>query len=604
MKKILLSLAVLLVVNSLGFNVMAEETEISFTLDEIVVTASKYQEKLSETPVSVEVIDEEEIKQKNAQNVADLLRDIAGVDINDYGGLVGSKKISIRGANPKHVLVLIDGQEMNNPLDGAVDLSQLSIEQIERIEVLRGSASVMYGANALGGVVNIITKDATEESKTIVKLGYGSYDSQTYNLIHRGKVERLGYNLSISKKKSDGDRDNSGLDQQNIFAKFSLDLSDYSDITLSLQDINSDKEQPGSIIDPRPDAKQKDSDTNINLQWKRQTESSDMKISFYNNNHDMIYDDPDDSWSPHNENYSKKKGIEFNTTNYYQNHSLIYGLQLEEERLKGSTVGKQNNLNRVVFVQDDWQVNKPLKFTVGARYDQYESYDSNFSPRIATVYTINSKVNIHASVEEAYVTPTLSDLAYAGKEGIDPESAVVYETGVRFRDKGIKGELNYFKKDIDDLISWDGETEKTYNIDSVKVSGVELILSKELLRNLTAEFNYTYLDARNNQTDKRLDYKPYHKANFNLNYTDKELSFSINNQFIGQRTGKHWYPDYSSASTTMDRCIITNIKIGRKVSNDIEVSLDINNLFDKEYEIIEDYPMPERNYMLKISTKF
>ena len=238
MKKVLLNLAVLLLVNLLGFNVMAEETKVSFTLDEIVVTASKYEEKLSEAPVSIEVIDEEEIKQKNAKNTADLLRDIAGIDVNDYGGVVGSKNISIRGSSSKQVLILIDGVKMNNHQNGVFDLGQVSIEQIERIEVVRGAASALYGANAVGGVVNIITKSGSQEPETITNVGYGSFGSQTYDLIHRGKDERLGYNVSFSKRESDGHRENSELAQENIFTKFNYDLNNYSDLLLSLQSVS------------------------------------------------------------------------------------------------------------------------------------------------------------------------------------------------------------------------------------------------------------------------------------------------------------------------------------------------------------------------------
>ncbi|PRX31101.1 outer membrane receptor for ferrienterochelin and colicins [Orenia metallireducens] len=606
MKKVLLNLAVLLLVNLLGFNVMAEETKVSFTLDEIVVTASKYEEKLSEAPVSIEVIDEEEIKQKNAKNTADLLRDIAGIDVNDYGGVVGSKNISIRGSSSKQVLILIDGVKMNNHQNGVFDLGQVSIEQIERIEVVRGAASALYGANAVGGVVNIITKSGSQEPETITNVGYGSFGSQTYDLIHRGKDERLGYNVSFSKRESDGHRENSELAQENIFTKFNYDLNNYSDLLLSLQYIDSDKGSPGSEVYPSSTAYQDDETMNLNVQWDRKTEDNDSKLAFYYNDQERIYENPDyNSYSKHQ---VDKIGVDFNQTLYYDYNKISYGGELVRENVESTDIkdGEQDSLNKALFIQDEWAITNPLKIIVSGRYDDHEGYEAEFSPRLGTVYTINSKLNLHASLGEAYRAPTFDELygsypgsswSWYGNPDLDPETSKNYEVGMKYLDKRTKVELNLFKRDVEEMINGNYfDEDKGYstavNIDSAEISGIEVILVKYLTKKISTDLNYTYLDARDKKTDKRLASRDYHNLNLGLNYNTEEISGSLNGRLIAGRAEE--LPSY----------FVVDAKLNKKIKDSIEVSLEFNNLLDREYEVVNAYPMPERNYMLKISTKF
>ncbi|TDX52998.1 TonB-dependent receptor plug domain-containing protein [Orenia marismortui] len=604
MKRFKFILFSLVVLNLLvGGNIFAKDKEAEIlTLDEIVVTASKYKEKLSEAAVSVEVIDEEEIKQKNAHNVADLLRNMAGINFTDYGGPAGQKTIRVRGADTEQVLILIDGQPMNSSQNGSVDLSQFSIEQIERIEVLRGPASALYGANALGGVINIITKSGSQSPETRMKVSYGSFNTQDYKLIHRGESDKLAYNISLAKKKSDGHRENSELDQENIFAKFNYDLNKYSDLLFSLQYTDSAKGSPGPISSRTPNAQQDDEDMNINLQWNQQTENSDSKIALYYNEHQNIYDNPDkwgyDGPSEHN---TERLALDFNRIKYYDAHTLSYGGEVVENRIDSTENGEHNDLSKAIFIQDEWRLIDDLKLTLGSRYDNHESFGGETSSRIGAVYTINSKLNLHVSVGEAYRTPTYNDLYWPaddyteGNPDLEPETALAYETGLRYLDNNFKGELNLFKRDVNDLINWAPGNDGIYrpsNINTAKVSGLELILTKYLTDNLATDFNYTYLDARDKKTDQRLDYRNYHSLNLGLNYSGKQISGSLNSQLVAGRAEE--LPSY----------FVVDAKLNNKIKENLELSLGINNLFDREYQVNKGYPMLERNYMLTVSKKF
>ena len=174
-KTVLVMLTALLI-----FAVPVSAEEEVMELDEVVVTASRYQESIMETPVSIEVIDQEEIEESNARNLADLLQDAGGVYIKNFSGLTGKKDIIIRGARQDQILYLLDGQPLNSPQDGVIRLEDIPISVIKKIEISKSASSSIYGANAMGGVINIVTQDADQENKTEIDFGLGSYLS----LIH------------------------------------------------------------------------------------------------------------------------------------------------------------------------------------------------------------------------------------------------------------------------------------------------------------------------------------------------------------------------------------------------------------------------------------
>lgn len=604
-KKIILVLLVTFSLNLLVVPVVmaAEEQEDFFVLDEIVVVASKYPEKLSEAPVSVEVITEEDLKEKNVQNVADLLRNLAGIYINDNGGLAGLKTISIRGSEPSQVLILVDGQPMNSRQNGQVDLSQLTTEQIERIEVLKGPASALYGANALGGVVNIITKGASEVPEAEFNLAYGSFNTKKYSYIIRNRVDNVGINLSLIKKSSDGYRENSYLEQVNFFTKFDVKLNKHSNLLFTFQHNDSDKGVPGSTAYPSPNAEQDDTDTNLNLQWKQKKEKYDLNLAIYHNVHEQVYDNPDEwGYTGPSEHDTKRTGIDFNRTDYFNSHTLTYGLEFTKNKIDSTENGQHDTLNKAIFIQDKWTVMEPLELTIGARFDDHELFGSEVSPRFGAVYSFNNNLNVHASVGKAYRTPTFNDLYWPatmfaeGNPDLEPEIAIAYETGIRYLDKGLKAELDYFNRDVKDLINWAAGNDgiwRPYNINQAQTEGIDLNITREVTEALTLSLNYTYLDSRDKETDDII--AASHNTNLGLTYNKDGISASLIGHMIDGR------PD------DLESYSVVNAKISKNFivkNEEIEVAFAVNNLLDAEYEVNKGYPMPGRNYMLEISIGF
>ena len=610
MKKLILTLTLVLTLNLLvGAAVDAAENEETFTLDEVVVTASKYEEQLSETSVSMEVVDEEEINQSSAVNVANLLKDINSVQINDKGSLAGQKTISIRGSDPSQVLVLLDGQELNSRQNGQIDLSTIPTAQIKKIEVLKGPASAIYGANALGGVVNIITKDAVPEQKTTIELAAGSFSTIEYTLTQSGGGEDLAYNLAVSDKSSDGHRDNpdnDDLEQTNLFTKFKYEIDQFSDLTLTVNHNDTERGVPGPTNMPTPNAQQVDESTNLSLQWLQQKESSDSKVIVAHKQQDQTFDNPDQwSYTGPSKHETKQHSLKYQQTYYLENNTFNYGIEVEENKIDSTANGEHENFNQAVFVTDEWNISGPLKFNLGGRYDEHEMFGGEFSPRLGAVYNVNQKFNFHLSASKAYRTPTFNDLYWpedtytAGNPDLEPETAKAYEVGARYHTSQTKLKANYFIRKADNLIDWaqDDNTGqwKPYNLSEAQISGIEMSLQQYLFDNTTADFNYTYLDAQNEQTDSRIKYKPYHTANFALKYNPESLTAKVNGKLVAGRTGN------SASYFVVDTKLSKDLKVAQRK---MKVSLKVNNLLDREYQVVNNYPMPERNYGISCKVKF
>ena len=561
-------------------------------LDEVVVTASRYEESIMETPVSIEVIDQEEIEESNARNLAELLDTYTGVYIKDNGGQIRKKDVKIRGASADQVLVLLDGVPYNDHHNGGLDLSIISAENIEKVEIIKGPASVIYGANAMGGVINIITKKIEDSSVTKLDLGLGSDNTDFYMLSHNEKIDDLGIYLSYFTKNSNTYLEESNLDQENIFLKINNEINKYSDISFTFSNNISDKIIEGDIQDEK--------EQNLSLTWKRVTELNETNLQVFqvDRKRKRI-----DKWN--NSLHEKEQsGLFLNNTNYFDKHTFNYGFEIKKNEINSTNIenGNRETTNKALFFKDNWNYNQKLDFIFAARYDDHEEYGSNLSPQIAANYKLNNNYITYLSYSEAFKAPTFDDLYgdygwYVGNQDLKSEESKNYEIGLKFDKENHQGSIAYFERKVDNLIQYlSTSTPATMiNIDNTsKFRGLELDLDNTLTKNLSSNLNYTYLDARDNDGE-RINYNPYHNAKLRFGYslTEKsKLSFSGN-----LTAGRKDMPSHFVLNTGIKFPL--NIR-----EQNFDVNFSINNILDKEYEVNKGYPMPGRNFMINLSTKF
>lgn len=228
-------------------------------MEEIVVTATRVEESIKDVAQDVSVITKKEIESGSYRSVSEVLRNVMGLKLFEYGNRGSLASVSLRGSTAEQVLILIDGKRLNKPGDGQFDLNAISIplENIERIEILRGSSSALYGADAMGGVINIITR-IPDEPVTKFTASYGRFVARNINLNTSRKIGKAGFYFSVAKEASEGFRANMQYDIDSINTKFTYDISNDIHINLNVGYSHKDVGLPGSLTWLTPDATQTD----------------------------------------------------------------------------------------------------------------------------------------------------------------------------------------------------------------------------------------------------------------------------------------------------------------------------------------------------------
>jgi outer membrane receptor for ferrienterochelin and colicins len=601
-KTVLVMLTALLI-----FAVPVSAQEEVMELDEVVVTASRYQESIMETPVSIEVIDQEEIEESNARNLADLLQDAGGVYIKNFSGLTGKKDIIIRGARQDQILYLLDGQPLNSPQDGVIRLEDIPISVIKKIEISKSASSSIYGANAMGGVINIVTQDADQENKTEIDFGLGSYNTQNYILTTNYNFDNSSIFISYDKLSSDDHRDDpdqeSALDRNDLFLKYKYNLSKKSTFNFSYRYNNVESNYPGS--DANDDyGFRDDQDENIKISLNQNLDNRDRTFLLYSNNREM-YDRTRSTWSLTGYNLTDidilKRGFNYKETNYYfDNHTLIYGFEIVENEVKDNqleTNNKHSNLNKSLYIQDKFRVNNNI-FVYGGRYDDHEEYGSNLSPKFGYIYQINNNWNFNFNYGESYRAPTFLDLytGFGSNENLKVEEGKTFDLGFKYSDSICSREITFFKRNFEQLINYNSDTFMMENIDEAEIKGIELLTSRKIDDNWSVDFAYTYLEARDDSVDGQSLNMPYNQIALNTKYSGKNYKVVLDNRYVGETN--------SYGGETVESYFLSDLRLSTNLSKNKELSVEINNLFDKDYEVVDGYPMPGRNFMVNLSTNF
>src|SRR6056297_111535 len=622
---IVILIVLLIFINNplLGTNVFATELQDAlFTLEEIVVIASKYPQELLDSIASVEIINQEDIEISKSENLSGIIKNIAGLEMTDYGSPGDIKSISIRGSSPEQVLIMIDGQVANDPQTGKIDLGLIPADIIEKIEIYRGPASALYGSNALGGVINIITRQGEEEEKVTAAIDIGSYKTQKYTVSYQAMREDISTYITGQYYKTDGDRENSQLDKIAFMGKLSNKLDGQTNLDLSLRFHDYNRGLPGSSDYPSPEAIQEDRNINLNLNWQKKEENRDMNAVAWFAFHRIFFDDPGmfgHTGPSIHKTYTT--GVSFDSTHYNFSFSddentdsdyiLTWGGEVKSNMIDSTDIGNQQDLNGAIFIQDVWQPAEleKLNITAGLRYDYHQIFGGQFNPRIGISYRLQDELSFHASVGRAYRAPTFDDLYWpedgyvGGNPDLVPENAWAYEAGVRFVNKegDTQAELNIFRKNIHDLINWAADSEGIWrpsNIGSARVDGVEVITKREFNDHFIGNLHYTYLNAIDLDTGNQL--KPRNKYGLGLAYLNQvgenkdDFTIGLNGYMV---TGR---PDNLDNYYLFDANIDRNFTINKEKDRNIKLSFSIKNLFDQRPELVSGYHVQGRTFLLGV----
>jgi outer membrane receptor for ferrienterochelin and colicins len=517
MKKIF-SLLLITIISVSSFS--QEDTLFSKTLTELVVTATRTERKLSNVAVPVQIISRKAITQSGSVRLNDILSEQTGLYITSggattsAGGGVFGNGIQIQGLSPDYTLILLDGEPIIGRQGGVIDLSRLSVGNIKKIEIVKGPSSSLYGSEAMGGVVNIITEQALL-NRLNASFRYGRFNSTDANLTAAIKKQKWGLQLFGNLNSSDGfDLDNTvpgktvdPFGSYTTQVRFNFLPTEKTRISVSgryydekqdnyflTQDIGS-----GSTIAITGDGRVKDMNLNpvITQQFNNNLRSS-MRFYFSRYEYEQTLLKEEDKTSYYYDFFQQDFYRVENQTdiNLPARNFVSVGAGLVAEKLNTTRyAGKRSNDIRYAFIQDEWRASE--KFTVigGLRYDDNTAYQSRLSPKLAGLYKISDKLRINASYGAGFKAPdfrqlflnffntaaggyvvyganeiTVSELEQQKQQGIisdilpkayelallEPEISKGFNAGGHYAaNEKLSFDLNIFRNDIDNLIQVD-----------------------------------------------------------------------------------------------------------------------------------------------------
>jgi outer membrane cobalamin receptor len=599
---------------SMAPEVKAEDATVQ--LKEVVVTATKTEKELKDVTQSVTVITADDIQKSGATTAAEVIKRTAGTDIKDYGSEGSLSSINIRGANAEQVLVLLDGKRLNSASAGGFDMADLAVplEQIERIEIVRGPSSALYGADAVGGVVNIITKKPSGALTTVTGEA-GSHGFESFTLSNSNKHNKLYYTLSAGKEKYDGFRLNSDLDKWTAGAKMGYDLSPDSNLEFTTDYLAKEIGVPGLLDFPSPLARQRDRTIGSSLTYKTKFfKELDLRLSVYQNRERITYLNPDPVFPVASKHTSTSTGAEAQT-NWLANswNQLTFGIDARQDHVASTDVGEHTASLLAAYLQDEISLGESLIVVIGGRNDKHSVYGDKFSPKASARYLFtNTGTIIRASAGEAFRAPTLNELFWApdgfevGNPNLKPETSKEYEAGIE-QPFGKRNSVTftYFERKIDDLIQWLPNSLFIYspiNIGKARITGSETEVKLVPFEQLTWAVNYTYTKAVDEATGIYVYNIPAEQVKSYVNLTlPTKTNIYIEGRYV-RNYSQPVLPNPTRHYTVADAKILQPVKLGEKLECD--VFFGIKNMFNRQYQVLAGYPAAPEEVYGGVSVRF
>ncbi|MCD6320220.1 MAG: TonB-dependent receptor [Candidatus Desulfofervidaceae bacterium] len=578
-------------------SVLAQQNAIS--LPEIVVTASRVEE--SETASAVTKITGEELQQKGITNVADALREVPGVMVTQYG-FGGPASVFVRGGNNGQAVIMIDGVPVYDPSgtnkgDFSLFLPRLNVENIDRIEIVRGPQSVLYGSSAMTGVINIITKKGKAKPQTTGRLEGGSFNTFTETLGFSGTNESVSYNLNlqrfdsngISKKPDEPDKD--GYRFNNVGGSLTANINEKVEVGASFSYLDAEQGLDGG------DDFEK-SRLGFFQTYYKQTVSHfwqhTLKLAYTNTHrtYPTSFYDGDLyflSWQ-HN----------FTILPYLK---VVTGFDYQQEKTDTNSMDEKNQDEKAWFAEAIFK-QENFYFNTGVRYDRHQTAGDKVTYRFAGAYFLPTQTKLHASFGTGFRAPSLYQLYgvcfgnNVGNPDLKPEKNQGYDAGLTqyLWQKRITLDVTYFFSRIKDMIDWVTTGPGQYlNVKEAHTQGVEISADIMPISWLKLSTNYTWLDAQDTTTNTWLPRRPKHKISSTLSLFWKEKAdFSLTGIYFGKR--------FDSDNNPLGGYFIVNLAARYYPTSYLTLSLRVQNLLDRDYEEIKDYNAPP--FMMFLGAEF
>ncbi|CQR70148.1 Outer membrane vitamin B12 receptor BtuB [Sporomusa ovata] len=623
-------------------SVWAEEENndsvLNYELDKIVVTATKTEKKEKDVPAAVTVITAKEIAEANVRTIDEILQYVPGVYVKPQRGMKGTT-ISIRGLRQSEILVLMDGLSLNNGSTGGAQWANIPIENIEKIEVIRGSFSALYGSNAMGGVINIITKTDAKPGGSI-GLEAGGMNTRKQSVDFNGKAGKLQYYLDYAKRTTDGyitneaptayDKGKFGSDSEQYSFKLVYDMN--AKERMMIYSGSADYSYRYDIGTNR--GKRVTDYTNISYENKL-SDDKKLNIRFGELNYK-------DYWTITSKNYqpnpTRSRDFDINMNfRINEKNNVVFGIAQKEDKTDSYTYKLSNPAvisytaadqlersggkatTKSIYFQDEIQLANATTLYIGSRYDQWKFHsaysqvkvtdavinqpdkeENSFSPKIALVHEFNDKVTGRISAGKSFTAPGLFNLT---RLWAIPAGGYLYNNPnlkaetVRSYDLGLDYKVNpktvirfsIFQNDMDNMIQqydipgtnniiWD-------NIGKARAKGVEFEIDHKISPAWNTFLNFTYNDAKvidfkdKSLNGNTLQTVPRETLNIGLRYNKEKLTAN----FVGTYISKTYESINNTSKSHLEPNFVMDTKVNYSFDKNNNLAVYVDNLFDRKY---------------------
>ncbi|MGD0591369.1 MAG: TonB-dependent receptor [Bacteroidota bacterium] len=614
---------------------------------EVVVTATRSAIAPEDAPAQVRLISSEEIQRINGTTAADILQIVDGVNIRDYGATGGVKTISTRGLLSANITILLNGNPINDPQNGIVDLALLPLSSIDRVEFVSGGASALYGGNATGGVVNLITRKASQDLHASVKGDIGSFGARNEAFELGGRFDSIGMVAGISHESGSDDfpflyhrinaadttLNRTNADYNRTLTYWNGDYRPSNDITVNsfIQYVKFERGDPGSLAFPSADARLSDETFRATLGTTCQLEENISATMNANVNHNL----------ENSRDTSNATDLSYRSF-YWMLNAQCEWKPISWDRVVGGAEYGENTLEAngisfgFPFIMNPVRIQKSVYLSNECRLENESDWfnlvvlyqtlredyysdvkDDALSPKLGANIRINEQYNVHirSSWGQDFRVPTFNDLYYPNynNPSLSPERSTAFDVGVlgSIDQTGRQTlEITYFNIAAKDKIV--NGTFGPYNIGQAESSGLDVRYDYNSIDNrFDAYAGFSFVDARKkdkiSETDstynKYLSFVPLASGVLGLSFETEIGRVSINEIYTGLR-----YVDYENVNSSfLPAYAITNVNFSKTFplsSTKLTVRCTVQNVFDEDYQSYPSYPMPGRSVRVSAEVEY
>ncbi len=579
-------------------------------LDTIVVSATKSEQKIADVTSDIIVITKEELEEKHISTVLEALKEAQGLIVTQNGGLGQNSSVFVRGFGSEYTLILIDGIKINDPTtpQGAAEISYLTLNNIDRIEIVKGAQSGIYGANAAAGVINIITKKSNKDCDANIQLEYGQFNTKTIQTALSKKLGKASLALAYTKITSDG---------FSAQADITKDLDDYEDDSYKNETFNTkfsynftsnDKLDIESI---KIDATTEYDGYPITDQEGYVVESTNRlnKVVFTHNYSENMYSRLFYTKTLLDRKYSK------NFPQNYSGENIEYGLDnkialsyadilfgFNKQKIKDKINNTNLDSKGIYLTANSKYKNSLVSATL--RRDFYDEFKDKTTGKIGIKHFFDNGLIFRSNYGTAYRAPSLFEYQNRLDNTLKPETIKGFDIGLEYKNFT----LSYFDNDIEDLITYslDQNWQVHYYNSNGKstIKGFELGYKGVLAQDLLYNINYTRYIAKDSK-GYQLVRRPNYIINANLDYYGfEDFHINLNAQYVGDKIDN----DYSTYPTIkkvhIGHVFVANLAADYQITKDLEAYVKINNITDRKYQDVYGYATSPRAIYVGINAKF